>query len=88
MNSNKRRTLWEALTSVNLLTRLRSIRPLLEANERKPFRPPSLPILSQENPRDTPEALKDLSKIILLREFRYLSTACQQTPTITRSKQE
>ena len=61
MNNNQDRSLWKALTSVNLLTRLRSIRPLLEANEREPFRPPRLPILSQENSRNTPKALKDLS---------------------------
>ena len=57
------------LTSINLLARLGSITPFLEADERKPLCTPRIPILGQKDPRDTAEALEDLTEVIFFGEL-------------------
>ena len=51
---------WMTLTTVNLLTRLRSIAPLLETDKRKPLRPLRIPVLCQKHARNPTEAFENL----------------------------
>ena len=57
------------LTAIDLLTRLGGIAPLLETDEREPFRPLRVPVLGQKHPRHPSEAFEYLPQIILLCEL-------------------
>lgn len=48
------------LTAIDLLASLCRIGPLLEADERKPLRPPRIPVLGQEDTRDPAKAFEYL----------------------------
>lgn len=62
----------QQLTSVDLLARLSRIRPFLKTNKRKPLRPPRIPILRQENPRNTTKPLEDLAEVVFLGELGHI----------------
>jgi hypothetical protein len=67
------------LTSIHLLTRLSSIRPVRITDERKALGPPRLPVLGQKDSRNMSVFAEHVPQILLLGELAHVGDTQRST---------